>query len=129
MGKKKEKKPTSLDFMRYLIESYKRWRHIFTKGCSDPTYTDGVNIDLVRNHIIYWQRQCEEVLQDNFIAYPDEYFYPVPQKLPQDFMAVERVAPILAGQYHLEKDSPVPAKNYGLTFADCFKFNWGEVLC
>lgn len=129
MGKKKEKIPTSVDFSIHLTESYRRWVHIFTQGCSDPTYEDGVNINLVRNHILYYKRMCEEVLKDNFIAYPDEYFYPTPENLPQDFMAVDRKAPILAGFKKTGSDI-VPAKRYEFnSLSQVFLFDWKEVLC
>ena len=29
-------------------------------GCSDPAWPDGVNLNLVRNHIIYWYRLLRE---------------------------------------------------------------------
>lgn len=40
-----------------------RWNDIKANGCNDPFWTDGVNLNLKRNHIIYDLRQLAE-LQD-----------------------------------------------------------------
>lgn len=112
-----------------LIRDYSRWVEIFFNGSTDPTWSDGTNIDLVRNHIRHDKKTVEETFLDNFLAYPDEYFYPDPEILPQDFMAVTRVAPILAGSMSIEVDK-VPEKRYNLNeICQVFLFKWREVMC
>ena len=62
-----------------LRDSYERWNHILQNGAGDPFWEDGSNMNLVRNHIIYYKRQCEaELLPDE---YPEEYFWGFRQKL------------------------------------------------
>ena len=39
-----------------LDAEYKHWDDLKKNGCSDPAWPDGVNLNLVRNHIIYWYR-------------------------------------------------------------------------
>ena len=39
-----------------LDAAYKHWDDLKKNGCSDPAWPDGVNLNLVRNHIIYWYR-------------------------------------------------------------------------
>ena len=119
MSKKKNPVITSLSLSLELQRCYKRLKDIYENGCSDPTWTDGVNIDLVRNHIIYGKSQCEKVLGDNFIAYPDEYFYPLPVELPDDFMAVDRKL-ACRGEYL--------TANKSMCYSEVVKFDWGEVL-
>lgn len=51
---------------------------------NDPFWTDGVNLNLVRNHIIYGRRLCEEELQEG--DYPEEYYLPLPEKVPPNYM-------------------------------------------
>lgn len=48
MSKKKEKE----DFSAELVKSFERWEHLKEYGGSDPFYSDGVNMNLVRNHIV-----------------------------------------------------------------------------
>lgn len=43
-----------------LVHSFSEWEHMRTKGCSDPFWPDGTNMNLVRNHIINGKRRLEE---------------------------------------------------------------------
>lgn len=116
---KKQQQPTALQLEGRILSDYSRWKEIFNDGCTDPTWKDGVNIDLVRNHILYDKRCCDEVLKDNHLAYPDSYFYPNPVKLPYDFMAKDRYLPCLRETF---------AKNKNISYNEAVKFDWGEVL-
>ena len=119
MSKKKNKVTTSVDLNNRIIERYSRWKSIFDTGCSDPFWSDGVNINLVRNHIAYEKHRVEEELKDNYIAYPESYFYPDPVELPNDFIAVDRKI--------LSEDKVLKA-NKSISYDEAVKFNWGEVL-
>lgn len=105
-----------------LKNSYIRFKQIYDNGCSDPFWTDGVNINLVRNHIIYEKKVIEELYKENFIDIPDEYYYPTPKELPQNFMAVTR---------SLVTDGTLTA-NKTLRYNEVVQFtdeDWKEVLC
>lgn len=73
---------------------FARWDHIFAHGCADPSWPDGVNINLVRNHIIYAYRELAETLggiqMDLFSPAgftPEQYgLRAIPPKLPNDWM-------------------------------------------
>ena len=39
----------------------KHWHDLMANGCNDPFWPDGVNLNLVRNHIIYGLRQIAEL--------------------------------------------------------------------
>lgn len=67
-----------------IRESHEQWKRLWKNGGSDPFWTDGVNLNLVRNHIIYGCRLCEEELQEG--DYPEEYYLPLPEKVPQNYM-------------------------------------------
>ena len=58
---KKEKHLTSEEVFDLLDERYRHWENIYLDGCSDPIWPDGVNLNLVRNHIIYYKRMLEEI--------------------------------------------------------------------
>ena len=38
------------------------WHDLMANGCNDPFWPDGVNLNLVRNHIIYGLRQIAELI-------------------------------------------------------------------
>ena len=55
-------------------------------GAGDPFWEDGSNMNLVRNHIIYYKRQCEaELLPEE---YPEEYFWGLPTEVDNKYMAL-----------------------------------------
>lgn len=84
MAKKQDPKK---ELAQQLRDSHSRWQHLLKFGGQDPFYEDGVNMNLVRNHIIYERRMCEEKLEAG--DYPEEYYLPVPEKVSDDFMARE----------------------------------------
>lgn len=67
-----------------IRESHEQWKRLWENGGNDPFWTDGVNLNLVRNHIIYGHRLCEEELQEG--DYPEEYYLPLPEKVPPNYM-------------------------------------------
>jgi hypothetical protein len=120
----KKKKTVGLAELSYslkerILERYNRWKHIFDCGSSDPSWEDGVNINLVRNHIFYEKSQCEKALGDKFALYPDSYFYPDPVELPNDFMAVDR---------KLACAGKVLTANKNMCYNEAIKFDWKEVM-
>lgn len=81
---------TSKELGDSILDSYRRWTNIYNNGASDPTWCDGTNMNLVRNHILYGRNQCESILKFEYWKYPDSYFFPLPPKVPENFMAVSR---------------------------------------
>jgi hypothetical protein len=78
------RKTKEVDLAAELQNEYDRWEELYTHGGSDPGWTDGVNLDLVRNHIIYYKRQVEETMEPS--KYPDIYYRELPPVVPKDYM-------------------------------------------
>lgn len=70
---------------KYIRDSFARWNHIYQEGAGDPLWEDGVNLSLVRNHIIYEKKQCENKLLPE--QYPPEYYLELPPIVDQKYMA------------------------------------------
>lgn len=68
-----------------LDAEYLRWDELYRHGGSDPFWEDGCNLELVRNHIIWYKRLIEEDLQPK--DFPDVYFRELPPEVPQNYMA------------------------------------------
>lgn len=88
MAKKKQKPIAEQikDLTESLRGSIARWCDIRDNGCHDPSWSDGTNMNLVHNHIISYKRQLSELIKDNFLQYPMEFFIPVPPEVPNDYM-------------------------------------------
>lgn len=65
-----------------LKQEYDRWNYLYTHGGSDPFWSDGCNMDLVRNHIIYTKKKMEEVGQ-----LTDTYYRDLPPVVEKNYMA------------------------------------------
>ena len=90
-----EKKKTPAEKLQELEaelqERHECWNYILTHGTSDPYWPDGVNINLVRNHCKYYRRLIKNLCEKHGLPLPPIYEKPLPPKMPQDFMATERV--------------------------------------
>ena len=83
MGKKKEKE----NLIEELTKSFERWEHLKEYGGSDPSYADGTNMNLVRNHIMYYKSRMVEEYGGDYEKYPEIFYREVPPKVHDDYMA------------------------------------------
>lgn len=81
MAKKKQQE----DYEKSLRESFDRWQFIYEHGSNDPGWPDGTNLNLVRNHVIYYKRQIEETMKPE--AYPEIYYRVIPPEVSNDYIA------------------------------------------
>ncbi len=65
-----------------LIQAYDRWERLYKNGGSDPYWTDGVNLNLVRCHIIDGRERLEELCY-----FPEVYTRSVPPEVDPQYMA------------------------------------------
>lgn len=81
MGRNKKKE----NYEDMLKERFTHWEETYKHGCKDPFWPDGVNLNLIRNHIIYAKRQLEQEYPAG--NYPDLYYRETPQKVEDSYMA------------------------------------------
>ena len=48
-------------YCRNVREEIEQWKDINKNGCNDPFWSDGCNMNLTRNHIIYAQEQIQKI--------------------------------------------------------------------
>lgn len=53
-------KMTEVQIREQLDAAYKHWDDLKKNGGADPAWPDGLLLNLVRNHIIYWYRFLRE---------------------------------------------------------------------
>ena len=87
-----EKALTADDIRSEIDGEFARWNDLLRHGGSDPQWTDGDNLNNIRNHIIYWMRMLRDLvgtpaqmsLFGDAEALPDER--PLPPEDPNSFM-------------------------------------------
>lgn len=79
---KKNKEP---DYAAELEKDYARWDYLYKHGGSDPSWEDGVNLNLIRSHIIYYMKKLDE--QKNLFCPLETYNRKVPPVMPPKYMA------------------------------------------
>lgn len=81
-----------------LEKDISRWNDICKNGCSDPFWPDGVNLNLVRNHIIHDLRLLSDLeqkpVQISMFMLLDDV-----ETVPDDVMNDERIPPIVPDTY------------------------------
>ncbi len=72
-----------------LVERHNRWQNLYENGGSDPSWSDGVNLNLVRNHIHFTKRKIEKLVEEHKeLSFPAEYEkIEIPQEVSNDYMA------------------------------------------
>ena len=70
-----------------LMKEHAHWLYILENGCNDPFWTDGANINLTRNHIIYYRRMIMTLCSMRNLEVPACVYEPVPPEVSNDYMA------------------------------------------
>lgn len=74
------------DYAAELESDYARWDKLFTKGGSDPFWSDGVGLNLVRNQIMYDKQKLAEQ-ESSLFGLPDVYYRETPPEVDPNYMA------------------------------------------
>ncbi len=72
---------------RELLEAGLHWVDIYENGCQDPFWADGVNLNIVRNHCLYYVRLITELCEQHSMPLPDILPFPIPDKVDPEYMA------------------------------------------
>jgi len=78
---KKEKRSPEEELQR----AFDRWDELYAFGGCDPFWSDGCNLNLVRNHILYYKNEVEATYESQ--NYPAIYYRDTPEEVPQNYMA------------------------------------------
>ena len=74
-------------YCEQIRKEISHWKDINQNGCNDPFWSDGCNMNLTRNHIIYDQKQIRKICEENQIPLPEEYYFSVPPEVDNQYMA------------------------------------------
>ncbi|HBH94325.1 MAG TPA: hypothetical protein DDX91_01125 [Ruminococcaceae bacterium] len=79
------KRGKAFDYGSELENLYKRWEHFYEHGGSDPSWSDGTNLSLLRTQIINCKRKIEK--ENTIFLLPDAYYRKIPPEVPRDYIA------------------------------------------
>lgn len=68
-------------------ERHRHWHELYANGTSDPFWADGVNLNLVHNHIRYYNKIIKECCDELGQDYPEVYCREIPQKVDPSYIA------------------------------------------
>lgn len=74
------------DEIAEIRNEYKMWDWIAEHGCSDPFWTDGANMNIIRNHIIYYKKQLISQAEEENAPIPQEFYWALPPEVPDTYM-------------------------------------------
>ena len=79
------------DLIKSLKESFAHWSEIKENGTRDPFWPDGVNLNIVRNHILNYKEEIERLSAGQLFP-PDDPILSesVPPEMPPEWMAKPR---------------------------------------
>ena len=83
---KKELLQDKRSIIKRMTIEFEHWEYIKDHGCNDPFYADGVNMNLIRNHIIYDKCQLLEICEKLNEPVPEEYYIQTPPKVDNNYM-------------------------------------------
>ena len=72
----KYKPPTISQLCERIEKTVEIWIDHKHNGCSDPAYPDGLNMNLLRNHVFSYKRQIKEICENSSLELPEEYYIP-----------------------------------------------------
>ena len=77
---------------QHVNDCAKRYAHWETErrdGCVDPNWSDGVNLNLVRGHIICAKGQIRHTCDKFGLTIPAIYYRALPPVMPGDFFVID----------------------------------------
>lgn len=64
-----------------------KWIHHRDYGCQDPFWPDGINMNLLRNHMIYAKNTIRFICKEYGFLEPAELDIPIPPYVDENFFA------------------------------------------
>jgi hypothetical protein len=76
MAKKQTPEQQIKENCEKAVGTIARWKSIRVNGCNDPGWPDGVNMNLLRNHLMSYKKQIRELCIANNLLLPPEVYTP-----------------------------------------------------
>lgn len=87
MAKKINPEKQVAQWAEQLKTAFERWQNHQKYGCNDPAYPDGINMNLLLHHMLYFKQQIFNFCQEQQLELPPEYYLPIPPKVDPNYFA------------------------------------------
>lgn len=87
---KRAEKRTEANIRADIDKCFQRWNALAQGDCQDPFWEDGTNMNLVRNHIIYYYMELKNMgmIQTNLFG-DVVWERPIPPEVPDNYMVMD----------------------------------------
>ena len=89
--KKKAPEQERKELCKEIRNEIDHWEDLNRNGCSDPFWSDGCNMNLTRNHIIYAKHRILEICDRHGLPIPEEMYFPILPEVSDYYMDHLRV--------------------------------------
>ena len=72
---------------KQIMRDIDHWMSVFQYGCNDPFWSDGVNLGLIKGHIIANRCRIHAACEMYGMPIPAAYYMPVPPDMDKNYMA------------------------------------------
>lgn len=116
MAKKKFDPAKEIEYCCEILRTTpKRWMRHRDHGGSDPAWADGVNMNLLRNHMIYAKSTIRSLCEEFGILTPNEMEIPIPPCVDANYFAdptSERAQRIMSRPSWWTRNQETPADDH-----------------
>lgn len=71
---KKSPKQTVDEMAEAIKQTIANWKNLKESGCNDPGWPDGLNMNLLRNHVIYYKCEIKDLCKKHTLLIPPEAY-------------------------------------------------------
>ncbi|TGJ75367.1 hypothetical protein CAGA_24650 [Caproiciproducens galactitolivorans] len=70
-----------------IRQAIRCWKDIYKYGCNDTCYPDGVNLNLIHNHVCYHKDKIRHLCSGSGDNPPPEFYLPTPPIVDSNYFA------------------------------------------
>lgn len=96
--------------VQHMTDSCNRWDALAKHGCNDPFWADGCNMNLTRNHILYYAEKMIDLCLEYGLDLPECLDMEMPPRVPDEYVVD------ISNQKRVERLIAFQNVTFGLTY-------------
>lgn len=74
-------------YAEQIVRELNSWEYYRLVGGQDPFYSDGENMNLIRQHIISYKNDIRDLCAKHNEPFPEEYYLATPSEVDKNYLA------------------------------------------